>query len=215
MSCRVTDNRPMGYDRVWLAALVLFAGATLAATGGFALWERTLGRWRKRGARERLLDRLQLSGCERLLDVGCGQGLELASAARRLRRGRAIGIDLWHDASIETALENVRRYRVADRTELRTADMRRLPFPDASFDAVVVRDALHALADPTERAQALGEIVRVLKPRGRVAIDDIAHLPEYAARLTALGCRPLPGRRDALLYARTRPGDAGSATPGV
>src|SRR5258705_13679612 len=42
-----------------------------------------------------LLDRLELKGDERLLDIGCGRGAVLLMAAQRLPRGRAIGVDGW------------------------------------------------------------------------------------------------------------------------
>jgi SAM-dependent methyltransferase len=45
--------------------------------------------------RDRLLDGLGLAGDEDVLDVGCGRGLLLLGAAKRLPRGRAVGIDLW------------------------------------------------------------------------------------------------------------------------
>ncbi|MFF4339019.1 hypothetical protein ACFY00_03645 [Kitasatospora sp. NPDC001540] len=46
---------------------------------------------------ERELDALELRGDERLLDLGCGcgRGAVLIGAARRLSRGRAVGVDLW------------------------------------------------------------------------------------------------------------------------
>jgi len=46
-------------------------------------------------ARDRLLDGLGLTGQENLLAVGCGRGLLLIGAARRLPNGRAVGVDLW------------------------------------------------------------------------------------------------------------------------
>lgn len=46
--------------------------------------------------REKLLNLVQWSGNELVLDVGCGRGLMLVGAAKRLAKGKAIGIDLWH-----------------------------------------------------------------------------------------------------------------------
>src|SRR5262249_3479132 len=45
--------------------------------------------------RDRLLDGLGLSGGEDVLDVGCGRGLLLIGAAKRLPGGRAVGVDVW------------------------------------------------------------------------------------------------------------------------
>src|SRR5258706_15862751 len=49
----------------------------------------------------RILDRLQLRGDERVLDMGCGRGAVLTAVARRLTTGRVTGIDIWstHDQS--------------------------------------------------------------------------------------------------------------------
>lgn len=45
--------------------------------------------------REQLLNLILWSGHELVLDVGCGRGLMLIGAAKRLTTGKAIGIDLW------------------------------------------------------------------------------------------------------------------------
>lgn len=52
-------------------------------------------RFGKLRARDRILDRLNLCGDEAVLDLGCGRGLLLLGAAKRLPQGRAVGIDLW------------------------------------------------------------------------------------------------------------------------
>src|SRR5579885_3534973 len=91
---------------------------------------------------ERILDHLQLRGDEMVLDMGCGRGAVLTAVARRLTTGRVTGVDIWSTAdqsgnSKEIALRNAALEEVADRVHVETADMRALPFPDASFDFVV------------------------------------------------------------------------------
>ena len=139
-----------------------------------------------------LLDALALKGDERLLDIGCGRGAVLLMAAKRLPRGRATGIDLWsrtdqsgnagHVTRRNAALEGV-----AERIDLHTADMRRLPFDDGSFDVVVSSLAIHNVPGAAERAKALREAARVLKRGGRVVIADIRHARQYARELEACG----------------------------
>ena len=100
--------------------------------------------------RERLIEHLSLSGRERVLDVGCGRGLMVVGAAKRLPDGKVVGIDIWQAEdqsanSPDAALTNARLEGVAERVEVQTVDMRQLPFPDQSFDAVVSHWAIHNL----------------------------------------------------------------------
>ena len=141
---------------------------------------------------EGLLDLVRLSGDERVLDIGCGRGLMVVGAAKRLPHGKAVGIDIWQaedqsDNHQDAALYNASLEGVADRIEVQTADMRQLPFPDQSFDAIVSHWAVHNLYSVDERATALAEINRVLKTDGRVILADIEHHTEYAAGFARLG----------------------------
>jgi arsenite methyltransferase len=141
---------------------------------------------------EAILDLTAWRGDEQVLDVGCGRGLMLVGAAQRLTTGRAVGIDLWleRDQSSNTAgapLDNARIEGVLDKVEVRTADMRRLPFSDGSFDVVTSHWAVHNVESPADRLQALSEMVRVLRPGGCILLSDIEHRQEYLAALESLG----------------------------
>lgn len=163
--------------------------------GSWMLWDSKVYKVRER---EKLLDLVPptaWAGPARVLDVGCGRGLMLIGAAKRLTSGEgsAVGIDLWQEKDLsgnrpEAALENARIEGVADRVEVRTADMRKIPFPDASFDTVVSASAIHNIYSKTGRAEAIAEICRVLKPGGSVLIVDIRHIAQYAAELRKGGC---------------------------
>ena len=135
--------------------------------------------------REKLLNLVQLSGNEFVLDVGCGRGLMLIGAAKHLTSGKAIGIDLWSQQdqannSSAAALSNAAIEGVTERVEVKTADMRQLPFPESYFDIVLSSWAVHNLEVETDREKALDEIIRVLKPNGMVILVDIEHQDEYA-----------------------------------
>src|SRR5262249_45489694 len=141
-----------GVAGLWL---FLNAGVFVHTTraGKFAVWAE-------------LLDRLDLQGDERLLDVGCGRGAVLLMAAQCLPRGRAVGVDVWSAKDQSGNAEQVTRRNadlegVADRVELHTADMRQLPFADGSFDVVVSSLAIHNIPGAGERARAVREAARV------------------------------------------------------
>src|ERR1700730_18086312 len=87
--------------------------------------------------REQFLDSVPWRGDEQVLDVGCGRGLLLVAAARRLSTGHAVGVDVWLPNAMTgnrptSALENAAIEGVRDRVEVKEADARTLPFPDAS-----------------------------------------------------------------------------------
>jgi arsenite methyltransferase len=161
----------------------------LIVSGTVMVWGSKMGKLR---LRDRVLDGLKLQGSERVLDVGCGRGLMLIGAARRLPRGQAVGVDLWQTQDQsgndpDRTRENAASEGVADRIELHTADARKLPFADAAFDAVVSSWAIHNIYDAPGREQAVNEIIRVLKPGGRIVLIDIRHTADYAATLRRSG----------------------------
>ena len=71
---------------------------------------------------------------------------------------------------------------------MQTTDMRRLPFPDRSFDIIVSCAAIHNISRAEGRGQAVAEMARVLKPGGRVVINDIRNLRDYEKVLVAHEC---------------------------
>jgi SAM-dependent methyltransferase len=140
----------------------------------------------------RILDRLQLRGDERVLDLGCGRGAVLMAVARRLTTGRATGIDIWssHDQSgnaRNVTERNASAEGVADRVTIETGDMRALPFEDATFDLVVSSLAIHNIRKDADRRQAVAEGFRVLEPGGRMVVADIRATATYEDALRTLG----------------------------
>ena len=135
--------------------------------------------------REWLFEKLNLKGDERVLDVGCGHGLLLIGAAKRLHLGgKSFGLDLWSQDdqasnNKEATLHNAKLEGVLDRVEIVDGDMRQMPFPENHFDAIVSSWAIHNIYNAEGRAEALKEIIRVLKPGGKFAILDIDHGSEY------------------------------------
>jgi SAM-dependent methyltransferase len=186
-------HRTMVPARPVAGTILLIAGFVsafcLLLAAGLLVWSSKFG---KLIQRERLIDALRLGGNENVLDVGCGRGLLLIGVARRLPNGKAFGIDLWQKIdqsgnNPEATLANAKAENVVGRVEVRTADMRSLPFPDESMDAVISSIAIHNVPNEDGRAQAIREIARVLKSKGRIAIQDFHATGEYAKTLRNLG----------------------------
>lgn len=174
---------PIGWIALWPAA-------TCAVMAAWMVWDSKVGKVRNR---ERLLDLIRWTGAEYVLDVGCGRGLMLIGAAKRLTTGTATGVDIWQAEDLsgnkpEATLRNAELEGVNARVDVKTADMRNLPFADGTFDVVVSCAAIHNLYAVEDRATAIREIARVLKQGGRGVIDDIRHHGEYTRVFSVSGC---------------------------
>lgn len=108
--------------------------------------------------------RLQLTGSERVLDVGCGDGKVTAKIADLVPRGSVLGVDPSHNM-IAFACSH---FRTPEHANLRfeVADVRRLPYR-AEFDVVVSFNALHWVP---EQELALSRIAAALNPDGRALL---------------------------------------------
>jgi ubiquinone/menaquinone biosynthesis C-methylase UbiE len=127
--------------------------------------------------RDQVIELIPWRGDELVLDVGCGRGLFLVAAARRLKSGKAIGLDRWIRGALtanraEGVLNNARIEGVVDRVAVNNGDVRHLPFGDNTFDVVISNFVVHEVNTRAEREQMLREIVRVLKPGARLALVD-------------------------------------------
>ena len=168
---------------------LITAGLSCGAMGLWMIYDSKIGKVRER---EKYLDKIAWRGDERVLDVGCGLGLFLIGAAKRLSTGRAVGIDKWQQEDLSGnnaagALDNAMIEGVADKVEVHTGDARKLPFDDASFNVVLSSMALHNIYNAGERQTAVCEIARVLRSGGRVLILDVRHTRQYAATLRDAG----------------------------
>jgi arsenite methyltransferase len=146
-----------------------------------------------------LLDELDFRGEEHVLDIGCGRGAVLISAAHRLPRGRATGVDIWRlrdqTGNTRSAAErNAMVEGVSERVEVVDADARDLPFPPESFDVVLSSLTFDNIHGSQERAGALREAVRVLRPGGRMRVVD-ERADRYAPILQSAGCVDVEVRR--------------------
>jgi SAM-dependent methyltransferase len=183
-------NRTLVPDRALAMLGVLGAiGMVYLLVAAVMIWSSRVGKLR---VRDRVLSALEFRGDEKVLDVGCGRGLFLIGAARRLTSGRGTGVDIWSSEdlssnSADAVRANAKAEGVADRIRIDDADARNLPFANESFDVVLSSLTVHNIEERDERTQAIAEMVRVLKPGGRLALFDILHIAEYARQLQRLG----------------------------
>jgi arsenite methyltransferase len=142
--------------------------------------------------RDKILRMHPWRGDEQVLDVGCGRGLLLAGAAKRVPDGHATGIDIWSNVdmggnAIEATRRNLDLEGISSRTTLLSQSAQEMSFPDATFDVVVSNLCLHNIYDRPTRERAVDEIVRVLKPGGVAILSDFKNTRQYAAQLRKAG----------------------------
>lgn len=102
-----------------------------------------------------------------VLEVGCGRGIALPPLATLLQPAYLCGLDI--DPQL-LAMARERIGEMASDVGLYTADVRAMPFADASFDIVIDFGTCHHIAGPE---RALREIVRVLKPGGSFVSETV------------------------------------------
>jgi ArsR family transcriptional regulator len=160
----------------------------------------------EREVEDALLRLLPDRSVDDLLDVGTGTGRMLELFGPRIARG--VGVDLSREM-LAVARAHLERAGLRH-CHVRQADMYQLPFPSASFDAVLVHQVLHYAETPGD---AVAEAARVLRPGGRLLVIDFerhdvetlradhAHRrlgfdeAEVVGWLRAVGLRPGPAVR--------------------
>ena len=109
------------------------------------------------------LTRLHLEPAARVLDVGCGTGELLARLAAKYPTAFLSGID-----PVAQMLD-IARSKLPRAADLREGWADELPWPDGSFDVVISCNMFHYVIHPIA---AIREMVRVLRPGGRLVITD-------------------------------------------
>lgn len=147
------------------------------------------------------VDGLDLKGSERVLELGCGNGVLMTYLAKSLGKGgSATGVDT------SSYMTERARKRLApfSNTEILRGDIRTLELKPGSFDLVIFIHVLHDIA-PQERQDIMDALSRLLVPGGRLClmepvspshgmpVDDILSLAGSAG-LSVTGIAPM-GRR--------------------
>lgn len=90
--------------------------------------------------------------------------------AERMKHGLVIGLEL-SDEMLEAAQRTAKEKGLETIVEFRKAEKKRIPLPDETFDALVSEFIIFPTPLPTEIGQP--EIVRVLKPGGKIVLTDV------------------------------------------
>ncbi len=126
--------------------------------------------WRRRALRE-IVDTRQP---QRILDIACGTGDFSLAIARRTHTDSLItGLDL-SEGMLTVMREKVEKAGLSERISCLQGDSESMPFQDGSFDVVTIAFGIRNFE---HREAALREILRVLRPGGRLVILELS-VPE-------------------------------------
>ncbi len=148
--------------------------------------------WRRAAARA-------LVDSQSVLDVATGTGDLAIELARIAPHAVITGVDP-SVRMLEVARSKLARHGFDDRVTLRRGDVRCLPIEDARFDAAAIAFGIRNVSD---RLGALRELVRVVRPGGRVVILELGEGNDgILGRVARLHCRHIVPRIGALLAGR-------------
>ena len=137
---------------------------------------------RERAFKSRVLEKARLASDDTVLDLGCGTGTLAVSAALSAPGATVIGVDA--DADILQRARSKARASGAD-IDFVQAFSTDLPYPDAHFDVVVSTLFFHHLSD-ADKHRTVTEVLRVLRPGGRLVVADLGRPQDPLMRLSVL-----------------------------
>jgi ubiquinone/menaquinone biosynthesis C-methylase UbiE len=118
-----------------------------------------------------------------VLEVGCGRGGGASFLARYHHPAKMAGLDFSSDAIAFCR----QRHGTISNLEFFVGDAEKLPFPDASFDAVVNVESSHCYGNV---AKFFGEVIRVLRPGGHFLFADLRVSAEMKELQELLAAKP-------------------------
>jgi SAM-dependent methyltransferase len=138
-------------------------------------------------------DRFPVGPGDRVLDLGCGGGRHAFEVYRRGADVTAVDMNQDELDQVEGlfgAMKVAGEAPAGAAAETVNGDATNLPFDDASFDRIIAAEVMEHIPDD---AKALGELARVLKPGGLVAVTVPAWLPEKVCWALSDAYHEVPG----------------------
>ncbi|HEY4491518.1 MAG TPA: class I SAM-dependent methyltransferase, partial [Acidobacteriota bacterium] len=114
---------------------------------------------------ELLLEKAVISEKHHVLDLGCGSGIPALLIAKRVTKGKVIGVDI-SEPMVAVARRKVDALKL-NNISFQNHDIHSLPFEASSFDAVTARFSLMFVETPQN---TINEVFRVLRNRGRFSV---------------------------------------------
>ena len=151
---------------------------------------------------------MELKGNEYVLDVGTGTGRTAIQIAKRLTIGKLVGIDIWDTMELggnspERAYKNAEVEGVKEKVEFKFGNVLKIPYDDNVFDIVTCSSVLNNLRGEKNRVKALREILRVLKPKGKLMLLEPLRNFRMFCAFTPFAFFQLGTRQDWENYAKT------------
>jgi len=143
---------------------------------------------------------LDVQPTDRVLEIGFGPGIAIAEFAARAVRGHVFGVDHSQAMVRQAARRNAAAIR-AGRVHLAHASVERLPSFGDPLDAILAVNSLGFWPDPVER---LGELRRLLRPGGRIALVSQPRCPGATRDTTARAAQELQDLLTRAGFARPR-----------
>ncbi|MFO7791771.1 MAG: methyltransferase domain-containing protein [Candidatus Saliniplasma sp.] len=140
------------------------------------------------------IESLDMSGDERVLDIGTGTGQILTEISSYLDKGKVVGTDI-SKGMLRRSKRRIEKERIGEVASVRYDDIENSQFPDNYFDRIIATFTFTTLPNPKKAAE---ECARILKDDGRMIVLDTGKPPSKTALLFFI-----PMMLSAKLFGRT------------